>query len=175
MTVAAGNHQAQERRFQIRVAQIVCAHVAFNMVDAHQRFSRRERQALHAVDAGQQRADQARALGHRQGIHFLQAHARFPQRLVHHPVAGFHMSPAGNLRHHAAVEFMQVDLAEHHVAQDLPAVFNHSRRGFIAAGLQGEDADGFLVPQFLSLLAGFQFIIHHSQIIMRRSFLILYP
>ena len=167
MAVAAGNHQAQERRFQIRVAQIVCAHVAFNMVDAHQRFSRREGQTLHAVDAGQQRTDQSRSLCDRQGVHFLQTHACFPQRLVHYPVAGFHMGPAGNLRHHTAIEFVQVNLAEHHIAQDLPAVLNYGCRGFIAAGLQGEDADSFLVPQLLSLQARFQFIIHHSQFIMR--------
>ena len=74
-----------------------------NMVHRDQRLVQGKGKALHAAHAGEQRAHQTGAIGHRQGIHILQGHARFPHRLVHHRITGFHMRPAGNFRDHAAV------------------------------------------------------------------------
>ena len=151
------------------MTEVIRTDMAFNMIDTHKRLPRRKSQAFHAVDTGQQSSDQPRSFRHSQGIHFLQTQACFPERLVHHAVAGLHMRPAGDFRNHPAVKLMQINLTENHIAQDFSPVFHHSCRGFIAAGLQGQNPDRCLVLQFFRLKAGIQFIIHTLQCTTRFS------
>ena len=137
VAVPAAHHQAQKRRLQVRRGQEVGADMSLDMVDGDERQARGIAQSLHAVDAGEQRAHQPRAIGHGQRVHIRQGHARLFERLVDYPVAGVHMRAAGDLRHHTAVERVGVHLGKDDAADDPPPVFHDGGRGFIAAGLHG--------------------------------------
>ena len=63
------------------------------------------------------------------------------------------MGPAGNFRHDSAVQLVQVDLAEHNIAQNPAPVLDDGRSGFVAAGFQGQNAEMLLPPQLLRLPA----------------------
>ena len=147
VAVAAADHQAHKGRFQILGGQKVGAHVALDVVDRNQRPLRGIAQPLHAADAREQRAHQPWPVGDGQGVHVLQGHPRLLERLIHHPVAGVHVRAAGDFRNDAAIERVQIHLRKNHIAQNAAAVFHHGRRGFVAAGLQGQDAKGSLVLQ----------------------------
>jgi hypothetical protein len=79
------------------------------------------------------------------GIHILKTDPRSLDSLIHDPVAGFHVCTARNLRNHAAVKRMQIDLAEDNIRQDFPSVLNDGRRRLIAGCLQRENPDGLLM------------------------------
>ena len=163
VAVSAGHHQAHERRRQFRMGQVIGGNVALNVVHGDQGLACGIAQALHAADAGEQRAHQPRAVGDGEGIHVSKAHVRLPQGLIHHPVAGLHMGAAGDLRHHAAIEGVEVDLAEHHIGDDPPPVLDNGGGGLVAGGFQGQDAHMLLVAEGLRLSLN-RFRIRHGYI-----------
>ena len=134
----------------------------FNMIDTDQRLSGSISQPFHTVDACQQCTYQPRTFCYRQCIQVLQLHTRFLQRLIHYPVTCFHMRTAGNLRHHPAIQFMQIDLAENHIAQNFPSVFHHSRGRLVTACFQRQYPDSLFPAQRFRLLPG-RFLISHPR------------
>ena len=154
VAVPAADHQAQERRLQVRRGQEIGADMSFDMVDGDERQARGIAQPLHAVDAGEQRAHQPRPVGHGQCVHVRKGHARFLKRPVDHPITGIHVRPAGDFRHHTAVERMGIDLGKDDAADDVPSVFHNGGGGLVAAGFHGQDTNGSLALQ------GFQFFFH---------------
>ena len=72
------------------------------------------------------------------------------------------MGAAGDFRHHAAIQGVEVNLAEHHVRHDGAAVFHHGGGGFVAGGFQGQNAHPILFPQRLRRIPGRVFIAYTS-------------
>ena len=164
VAVPTADRQAQEGRLQLRKGQVVGADVPLDVVHRHQGLSAGKGQALHVADADQQRAHQARAAGHRQGVDSLQRHPRLPERGVHDLAHLLHMGAGGDLRHHAAVQGVQVDLRIHRVGQDLPPVLHHGRRRLVAGSLQRQDADVFLIFQRFRAILHFLDVGHRSSL-----------
>ena len=134
--------------------------MALNMIDRHQRDAAGVAEPLHAVHAGQQRAYQPGAVGHGQRIHVGKRHVRLFQRLIHHPVARIHVSAAGDLRHHAAIQGVGIRLRKNHAGNDLPPVFDDGGGSLVAAGFHGQNAHGRLLPQRVQLGLHFRDGIH---------------
>ena len=61
------------------------------------------------------------------------------------------MGAAGNLRHNAAVQRMQVNLAEHHIGYDCPAILNDGGGSLVTGGFQRENPHGILSADFPQL------------------------
>ena len=66
--VAAGHHQTQERRLQLRIGDVIGGDMSPDVVNRDQGFPQRQRRRLGEVHAYQHRADQAGGIGHGHGI-----------------------------------------------------------------------------------------------------------
>ena len=138
VAVSAGHDEAQKRRGQLRVRQIVSGNVSPQVVHRDQRKPGRHRQSLGEVDADQQRADQPRCRRDRDPVEVGKRHAGVRQRLVHHPRDRLRVAAARDLRHHAAVELMFLHLRRDHVAAHGAAVGHHRGGGLVTGGFNAE-------------------------------------
>ena len=93
-----------------KTGQIEYKNAPLDVVDGNQRQACGIAEALHAVDACQQRADQPGAEGDGKRVDVGKIHACLAKRLVDNAVARVNMRAAGDFRHHAAVEGMGVHL-----------------------------------------------------------------
>ena len=86
--------------------------MAFHMMHADRRHAPGQRQRLSTGRTDQQGTDQARAgrIGHRVDLPRLAA--GLDQHLTDQRQHAFHVITGSQLRHHAAIDAMQVDLAE---------------------------------------------------------------
>ena len=80
-----------------------------------------ERDGLAHGDADDQAADQARARRSRRPRRSLEAEPGLGERLADRGIEQLDMGARGDLRHHAAIGRMQIELRAHHVRQDLAA------------------------------------------------------
>ena len=153
--------KAQEWRLQVRIGDVVRGHMPFDVVDGNERLACGVAQALHAADAGEQRADKSRPVGDGEGIDILQAHVCRPECFVNHAVAGFDVRTAGDFRHDAAIERMEVNLAENDVGDDGASVLDDGGGGFVAGGFQRQNANVVFRLQGIKLRAG-RFSVGHG-------------
>ena len=135
MAVPAAGDQAEKRRFQILVGQIVGGDMPAQVMHRHQRLVCRIGQPLGKVDADEHRADQPRRKGHGHSVHIGNGHIGVGQRLVNGGADIFRMAAAGNLRHNAAVECLLLDAGGDDVGNDLSAILHDRRRRLVAGGL----------------------------------------
>ena len=161
VAVSARYDKAQKRRLQIRIGDVVRGHMPFDVVDGDERLVCGVAQALHAADAGEQRADKPRPVGDGEGIDILQAHVRCPERLVNHAVAGFDVRAAGDFRDDAAIERMEVNLAENDVGDDGAPILDDGGSGFVAGRFQRQNANVVFHLQGIKLRAG-RFSVGHG-------------
>ena len=118
----------------------------FQMIDRDEGHAEPERDGLAHGDADDQAADQPRARrrGHR--VDRIETELGLRQRLADRGIEQLDMGACGDLRHHAAIGRMQVELRAHHARQDLAAaVFvppHQRRRGLVAARLDAEHGQG---------------------------------
>ena len=77
MGMASGDDFTQERRLQIRMLDIVRRDVAFNMMNADQRFLFCIGDRFCLCHADEKCADKARAIRNANGIDIIQSHIRF--------------------------------------------------------------------------------------------------
>ncbi len=121
--------------------------MCLKVIDCNQRLASRQRQRLGRRQPHHDAADQSRAGGGGDGIEVIQrCTLRRRQRLLYDAVQPLDMGAGRDLRHHAAIGAMGVELAEHDVGQD------HARPGrsapddgagrFVAAGLDPQDRQG---------------------------------
>ena len=158
--MAAGGHQADKRRLQVPVRDVVRADVALDVVDRDERLARRVRQRLRRGDADEQRAHQARAVGYGDGVHVRKGHVCLFEALVHDRVHALHMLAGGDLRHHAAVHRVQRNLRGDDRGDDLPAVADDRRRRLVAAGFNRQDRRVAALAEPFRLRPGTLFVIH---------------
>ena len=105
-----------------------------------------ERDGLAHGDADDQAADQAGPGGRGDRVDRVEAEPRLGERLADGRVEQLDMGARGDLRHHAAIGRMQVELRAHHARQDRAAAVRgaaHHRRGsLVAARLDAEHDQG---------------------------------
>src|SRR5690606_23048982 len=120
--------------------------VAFEVVDAEQRFAGRQRQPFGVVDADQQRADQPRPARDRDSVDAVVADAGVAYRLLPDDADRLDVRPRGGFREHAAVLRVNVDLRGDDVRDDGLAIQHNRRGGFVARTLDAEDIRHQTIP-----------------------------
>ena len=153
MGVAAGDDQAGEGWFQFGIRYVIGADVALDVVHSDQRGSGRECQSFGGGDADEERADQARTVGDRDGIQVLKRLSRFLQSLPDNLRDALSMLARSDLRYDASVEGMDIDLRGDHIGEDLPAVHDDGGRSLIAAGFYSQNCNVFFLHHFMVLKA----------------------
>ena len=106
-----------------------------DVVHRDKRLAQRECERLAEIRADEQRADQAGRAGRRDRIHLVLVHVCVRERLFGHAHGGLHVPPRRDLRHHAAVQRMGLDLRVHHAGKNGPSVLDDGRRRLVAGGL----------------------------------------
>jgi hypothetical protein len=107
MSVAARNHQGQGSAIAIAEHFLLRHQNGVNMtlevVNGDQRLAQGEGQRLGVGDAHQERARQARALGHRDGVKVREADAGFVECRADHGNNVAQMFARGEFRNHTAI------------------------------------------------------------------------
>ena len=107
---AAGDHQTQERRFQFGVSQIVCSNVSPDVMNGDQWHIQCHGRSFCKIDSHQHGADQARCIGDRHRVDVAPGQAGLCQRLIGEAIDGLHMLAGCDLRHHTAIQLVQIHL-----------------------------------------------------------------
>ena len=110
-----------------------------DMVHRDERHIERKRDGLGEVHADEHRADEARGVGHGDGVNVLPRYPRRADRLLGEDGDGLDMAAGGDLRHDAAVDGVQIRLGKNLVGQDVPTVFHDGDRGLVAGGFKSKD------------------------------------
>ena len=106
----ARNDQTDEWRLQLRIRQIVCRDMPADMVNRHKRQIQRIGGSLRKIHADQHRADEPRRIGDCDGVQIPARQAALHKRLICQTINCFNVLARCNLRHHAAVELVQLHL-----------------------------------------------------------------
>lgn len=103
MAVPARCHQAQKRRFKLRVREVQRRNVPAQMVHRHQGLSCRKGKALGKIHAHKHRADKPGRKGDGNGVQLLCGKARLRKRLLRHLRDVLNMAARSDFGHHAAI------------------------------------------------------------------------
>ena len=120
------------------------------MMDRDQRLIHGQSRSLGKVHTNQHRTNEARSISHRHRIDIIPAQSRLGQRLVRQAVNGLDMLAGCDLRHHAAVDLMQVHLGSDAVAKHFPSIPDDGYCSLIAGRFNSQNNH-----------ASFSFIIIH--------------
>ncbi len=134
--MAARNNQAHRGQF-CRAPCLVRfqknrVNVPLEMIHRYERLSQRLRQRFSISNANQQRPHEARPLRHANGIHIRKLHPRLRDGFAHHRHDLPQVFARRQLRHHAAIFPVHVNLRSYDARQNLTPVGHHRRRRFIA-------------------------------------------
>ena len=113
--------------------------MAFEVVDPDERLAVDPGQGLGEVDADQERAGQARAVGDGHRVDVADGHAGVGQRLVEDRHDPAQVGPGGDLRDDAARRGVEGHLAGDDVGVDPPAALDQGDAGLVAGRLDGQD------------------------------------
>ena len=108
------------------------------VVEIDERLAVHERNALRYLESDQQRAYQSGSLRDRDGIEIRVLEPRIGHGLAHHRADVLDVVARRQLRDHPAKRGMDCRLGRHDVREDVPAVFDHRGRGFVAGRLDRE-------------------------------------
>ena len=81
--------ERQKRRFQLGMSQIICRHMATDMVNRDEGLFRRKCQALGEIDPHQHRTNESRGGGNGNGVRLPDGQTCLLQRFGGHPTDGF--------------------------------------------------------------------------------------
>ena len=104
------------------------------MVHGNQRLPQGQRCRLGKIHANQHCANETRSIGNGYRVDILPCQTGICQRLLRQSVNGLDVLSGGNLRHHAAVDPVQIHLRGDAVCQYLPPVPDDGYSGFITGG-----------------------------------------
>ena len=119
------------------MGDVVGGDVAPDVMDGHQRQAQRHGRTLGEVHAHKDSADEAGGVGDGDGVQLLLGDSSVGQGLVSQGGDGLHVLAGGDLRHHAAVNGVHLDLGGHAVGQNGAAVLHHGDSSFVAGGFNG--------------------------------------
>ena len=113
--------------------------MAVQVIDGNQRQLLREGEALRGGETDEERADQARALGHTDRIEALELRVSLGQRLPHHREDELEVTSRGDLRDDAAEAGVQLGLGRDDVGTNVAVGGHNRRRRLVARGLERQD------------------------------------
>ena len=140
--MAAAHQQRHEREVRTVLFQHRRQQVPLHMVHRHRRQAPAVGQAAADAGAHQQRPGQPRAGGERHTVELLRGSAGLAHHLAHQRQQPAHMVAAGQLRHHAAVGGMHVDLAVQRLAEQALFGVEDGHAGLVTAGFDAQYAHG---------------------------------
>ena len=114
--------------------------MAFEVVDAEQGFSSREGEPLGNVDADEQGARQAWAVGNGDGVQVSPIDVGDLERFLERGQDRSQVRSRRLLGHHPAVPRVEISLRRDDVGLDETAVANHRHGRLVAAGFDTENA-----------------------------------
>ena len=129
--MAAGNHQAQERRFQFGVCQIISGDMTADMMNRDQGFVQCQRRGLGKIHANQHRSNETGGISDCHRVNIPTGQSGLRQSLVCQTVNGFDMLAGGDLRHHTAVFPVEGHLRCDAVCQHFPSIPDNGDGSFI--------------------------------------------
>jgi hypothetical protein len=147
--VPAGDDEDRERKRNPAVIQKDRFDVAGEVMDGDDRLAEHRGRRLREGHADQQRANQPRALSDRDRVDVAPARTGVLEGLLDDPADIAHMLPRRKLRNYAAPFAMDRDLRRDDIGTDTPRLagvargFHDRCRGFVAGGLDAEDAHPF--------------------------------
>ena len=103
------------------------------MMDRDQGHIQGHGHRLGKVHAHQQRPDQTGRIGHRYGVNVAAGDPGLLNGALSQNADDLRVGPGCNLRHHTAIDFMEIHLGKNLVGQDLPAVL-HQGYGRLITG-----------------------------------------
>ena len=134
MAVAAGCHQTEEGRLELRMGQVKGRNVAPQVMHRNQRLVGRIGQPLGKVHTHQHRADQARGKGDSHRVHIVHGLASIQQSLFDRGADELAVAAAGDLRDNAAIKSLLLDAGGDDVAQQAAAILHKGCGGLVAGG-----------------------------------------
>ena len=134
LRVAAGNQQSDERELWRLLFEHWRQEMPFHVMHAQGWNAPGKGQRLSAGSAHQQRPDQTRTRGVRNGVDFGGDTVRFSQHLADQRQHTLDVVTRSQLRYNPAVRAMQVDLAEQCVGQQAAFTVIKCDTGFVAGG-----------------------------------------
>src|SRR3990172_3794502 len=137
--VAARDHEGQKGIGGAGLLEKRGENVALEMVDADQREPPDVGEGLRHRAADEERPDEARPLGHRDGLQIGEGDPGVTERLLDDRDDDLEVAPRRQLGHHAAVGRVDLVLGGHDGGQDLRAVRQDRRRRLVAGGLDPQD------------------------------------
>ena len=142
--MAAGDEQQEIRKAE-PVGEAWRERVGLEMIDRDERHAARERDGLPRGDPDDEPADQPGPRRGGDGIDRVPIEAGIGERLGDRCIQHLDMGACGDLRNHAAVVRMEVELRPHHIGEDRSraiGVAAHDRgRGFVAARFDAEHGE----------------------------------
>ena len=154
MGMAAGYDEAQKRRFQFWIGDVICRDVGSQMVYRDKGKSRRKGEPFGKVHAYQQGADQAGRICNGDGIYPGEGNPRLVERLPCYADNRFRMAARRNLRHDPAVKLMFLHLGGNYRRQYPAAILYHSGSCFVTRTLYSQNTHKFKSPLRLRRAAG---------------------
>ena len=162
----ARNNQTYRRQFRLAPRLVRFQknrmNVPFKMIHRHEWFPQRLRQRFSVCNSNEQRADQSRPLCHANRIHVRERQSRPRQGLAHHRHDLPQMLARSQLRHHAAIFPVNIDLRRNHAGQNLSPVGDHRRRRFIARRFNPQNFQTHFLPSGISPCV--QIIVAHHRV-----------
>ena len=149
--VPAGHDETEKRRLQLRIGQIVCRNVSPDVMHRHERHAEPQRREFREVHPDKHRADQPRRIRHGHGVDVAARKLCLLQRLIREAVDGLDVLARRDLRHHAAIQFMQLHLRGDAVRQHLAPVAHDGNRRFVAGRFDCQNVHA--VKSFLRMRA----------------------
>ena len=120
------------------MGDVVGGDVSPDMMHRDQRHTQGVGHRLGKAHPHQHRADEAGGVGHGYGVDVLPGQPGFHQSLVSQLADDLNVLAGGDLRHHAAVNFMHLHGGGDAVGQNGPPVLHQRHRRLIAGGFYCE-------------------------------------
>ena len=108
--MSAGYDRTEERRFQIRMFNIVSGNMSFNMMYTHKRQISGISDGLSLCNAYKKRTYKTRSVCYTDRVNIIQSHTSIIQCLLDHLIDSFYMISGSDLRNYASIQFMNLDL-----------------------------------------------------------------
>src|SRR5574344_1386434 len=128
--VATRDDDAEKRIFEFTRIW-VRINMTRKVMNRNERLIIKHRQGLRGLQANVKATNETRTTGDRKGIHILELEVRLLQSFLEANRDVFAMKPTGDLRHNAAILFVDSDLRRNNVRQKF-AVIGDRHRGFVA-------------------------------------------
>ena len=138
----SGDAKAHKGGLQIRVGNVVGSDVTPDMVDRNEGEPQGHGSPLGKIHPYQHRPDEAGGIGDGNGIQVRAGKAGIGQGLVGQAIYRLDVLPGGDLRDHASVNGVHLDLRGHTAGQHRPSVLDYGGSSIVAGGFDSKNIHG---------------------------------